>query len=112
MTTMLDEACEAIERLPERELRAPGPISLADLTREPNYFEITDGAVIVYWGGYEYDISLHLLSSPLILIGWVLQIMSKSWPLMTTKRVAALVRAVCAEKGWNPHTGELAESAP
>lgn len=108
MTTMLEDACDAIHRLPDQPLRAPGPFSLADIEGEPPYFEITDGAVVVYWGGFDYDISLHLLSTPLLLIGWILQITEKSWPLMTVTRVNDLMEAVCAEKGWNPHTGEMA----
>lgn len=112
MTTMLDQACEAIERLPERKHAAPGPFTLADLESEPPYFEITDGAVIVYWGGYDYDSSLSLLSTPLTFLGFILQITEKSWPLTTPGRINDLIDAVCAEKGWNPHTGEMAEPAP
>lgn len=105
MSQMLEEARAAIARMPERKESEPGPITLADLEGEPPFFEITDGAVVVYWGGYDYDISLKLLRTPLIFLGWLLQITDKSWPLTTPGRINHLIDAVCEAKGWNPHTG-------
>lgn len=105
MTDMLEQARDAIDRMPEEKDVDPSPFTLADLQGEPPFFEITDGAVVVYWGGYDYDISLDLLLTPLIFLGFLLQITEKSWPLTTPGRINDLIDAVCEAKGWNPHTG-------
>lgn len=108
MSEMLEQAILEIERLTADE--RPRLVSLAEIASlepDPTYFEILDGAVLIYWGGYEYDISLSEIPNPLRLLGWISHMADKTWVLMTPDRIASLIDAVCHEKDWNLHTGEV-----
>lgn len=64
-----------------------------------------DGSsVCVYWGGYEYPISLPGIRDEAHLLGWVTHLGAKTWPHMTPYRLVLFARMVCQAKGWqSPH---------
>lgn len=113
MSEMLNEAMSEIEALrPERSESRPAlsqPKSIEDLLLDgPNpFFEIVDGAVQIYWGGYDYDPTLGEIRDPLALLGLISHLSDKAWPLMTPERIGMLIDAICKAKGWNHHTGEM-----
>lgn len=113
MSDMLNEAIAQIEALSpdpsERSGQLPTAKSIGDLLLDgPNpFFEIVDGAVQIYWGGYDYDPTLGEIPDPLALLGLISHLSDKAWPLMTPERIGMLIDAICEAKGWNHHTGEM-----
>lgn len=52
------------------------------------------------WGGYDYDIEMRRIPTPLALLEWLHQVLGKSWEFDTWE-VAEMIREVCAIKGWD-----------
>lgn len=107
MSEILAAAVAEIDQITPDE--KPRLVEIKDISFEsdPTYVEIADGGVHIYWGGYDYDVGLDEIPSPLRLLGLVMHITDKAWPLMNADRVGALISLVCEAKGWNPHTGEM-----
>ena len=114
MSEMLAKAKAEIDQLPRdaRPRRSLSePMTLDDALVGPcPYFEIEDGAVRIYWGGYDYDPTLNEIPDPLALLGLVSHLTGKAWPLMNADRIGMLIDAVCEAKGWNHHTGEMKQA--
>jgi len=106
MSEILKAARAEIDAMPREpaEIVSARDISMADLMGPEPFFEIDDGAVHIYWGGYDYDIDLNAIPSQQRFLGWLLHVMEKSWPLMTVERLEQLIGAVCAAKGWDPYS--------
>lgn len=112
MSEMLNEARAEIEALrPARSEALPplaSPMTIGEILSGPNpFFEIVDGAVQIYWGGYDYDPTLGEIRDPLALLGLISHLSDKAWPLMSPERIGMLIDAICEAKGWNHHTGEI-----
>ena len=113
MSDMLNAAIAEIEALrpdsSDRSGQLPKVKSISDLLLDDinPFFEIMDGAVRIYWGGYDYDPTLTEIPDPLALLGLISHLSDKAWPLITAERIGMLIDAICEAKGWNHHTGEI-----
>ena len=106
MSEILADAVKEIEKLQAgRPRAAPRVLGAADinLIGDPLYAEISEGYLLIYWGGYEYDIALERIKTPLHLLGIISHISQKTWELTTPERIADLIDLVCHEKGWDHH---------
>lgn len=67
------------------------------------HFEIVEGRewVTVRWGGWDYDIALDGVATPLALLHWVAHLAGKGWAGMTSEEIGAFIETVCERKGWN-----------
>ena len=67
---------------------------------------IEDGFVVIscderYPEGSTYDIELSRIDTEKDLIGWVMQLLPKTW--VTKKLIELFIYRVCDHFGWNPH---------
>ena len=83
------------------ELQAFSTKDLVNLPPEDNLFRINDGWLTIEWGGYEYDIEMSDISTPLALLDLIAHVAAKEWEQTTGVRIAELIEAVCREKGWD-----------
>ena len=85
------------------------PLGFLDLTQPPPqpkrlfYFAHVDGKdwVTVQWGGYDYDIEMSRIDTPLSLLHWVTHLAEKEWEDTTPERIGLFVEKVCQKKGWD-----------
>ena len=118
MSTMLSKAAAEVAVIRERQkaerIAATGSAihimdfsELIALASEPAYFEIetSDATCHVYWGGYDYGFDLDQIAQPIHLLELVRHIAEKEWELATGDRLARLIAAVCAYKGWDVYGG-------
>lgn len=101
---------QQVER--QRKIDAGEPLircmSLSELMAmdpDPHFFSIdrAENTLHVYWGGYDYEVDLAEVGTPLQLLQWVSHIAEKEWELTTGYRVARLIESVCRVKGWDLH---------
>lgn len=61
----------------------------------------TDKSVVtVRWGGYDYDIRMDRIKSPIHIIHWLNQLLDKDWEGTTPEGVQSFINTVCRAKGW------------
>lgn len=63
-------------------------------------FKISKNGLDLYWGGYEYGLSLEEVNTPLKLINCIAHVGTKNWPGMTPARIAALTIALDRHFKW------------
>lgn len=63
-------------------------------------FEIEDGYLSIFWGGYSYDIEMTRIETPESLLWWVFHIAQKGWEHITGDRIAMLIESISCERGW------------
>lgn len=64
-------------------------------------FEDDDKWLVIEWGGYDYEVEMSRITTPLQLLGWVSHLGNKSWTDCTAERLARLVEVVAKKRGWN-----------
>ena len=83
---------------------------IATLSKDPG-FNIEDGFLNIWWGGYEYQIRLSEINRPEDLLWWLMHIGRKNWSGMTPNAVTQVIVEVAREKSWEvyknaPHPNE------
>ena len=66
------------------------------------YFETLNGKewLTIKWGGYEYDIEMNRIETPLDLLSWLHHFCEKSWSGMTFWQFRLLIESVAEKRGW------------
>jgi len=70
--------------------------------RTEPFFEFNErsGICHIYWGGKNHEISLREIKTPEDALREILYMCEKSWPLMTTERIAMFITFLGDKKGW------------
>lgn len=102
-SALLEEARRRIAEMPRnRPLRIMTATELMAMEFPPRFFEHDAELDVmrVYWGGYDYEVDLDRIETPLDVIRSLHHLSGKNWPLMTTSQLGALGRKLCEVKGW------------
>jgi hypothetical protein len=94
-------AIEALHPLPPAKSYEGFAIGSPREKTEP-FFEVNAKGDIchIYWGGKNHEIVLDQIKTHEDALGYILYMCEKSWPLMTTERIAMFITFLSDNKGW------------
>jgi 5-methylcytosine-specific restriction endonuclease McrA len=76
---------------------------LMELDPDPLFFTVdrAGGSVHLYWGGYDYELDLADIRTPMDLLRILSHVATKEWELSTGYRIHRLIERICRARGWD-----------